>query len=117
MNGFAAIEAANGWAMALAGASIVLCGLSVLSFTISLIPKILALFNKKEPSPANTAKAPQTKPEAEKAEILDNDISKLKKAYAPLIDELGEVFQLADLYQLAQKKGLAHTQAGWLLCP
>ena len=47
MYGLEAIEHANGWAMAGAGACIVLTGLSVLAFLISMIPRLIELFEKK----------------------------------------------------------------------
>ncbi|UCH23428.1 MAG: OadG family protein [Deltaproteobacteria bacterium] len=41
MYGFENIATHNGWAMAAAGAVIVLCGLAVLSFVISQLHKLL----------------------------------------------------------------------------
>ena len=48
MYGLAAISQANGWAMAGAGAGIVLSGLAVLSILISLFPRLIHLFDEKE---------------------------------------------------------------------
>ena len=62
MYGLAAIQQANGWAMAGAGACIVLAGLSVLAFLISMIPRFTGLFEKKPLSPPETV-AKETKPE------------------------------------------------------
>ena len=46
MYGLEAISAQNGWAMAIAGALIVMAGLTVLSFVISQLHKIAALLEK-----------------------------------------------------------------------
>ena len=46
MYGLDAISATNGWSMAIAGALIVMSGLSVLSFVISQLHKIAALLEK-----------------------------------------------------------------------
>ena len=48
MYGIQAINAHNGWAMALAGALIVMSGLSVLSFIISQLHKVLALLENRK---------------------------------------------------------------------
>ena len=48
MFGLKAVSAHNGWAMAAAGAIIVMCGLSVLAFIISQLHKIVGLFEEKK---------------------------------------------------------------------
>ena len=58
MYGLEAIHQANGWAMAAAGACIVLSGLAVLSFLISMLPRLTRLFEK-QPTPN---KSPITTP-------------------------------------------------------
>ena len=108
MNGLEASNASNGWAMALAGASIVLCGLTVLSFAISLIPKILALFEKEkvETKPADDIPA---KPKTQDTDLLTGDIAKLVKQFQPLLKELGSPFQLGDLYKITKREALPHS--------
>jgi hypothetical protein len=62
MYGLAAIQQANGWAMAGAGACIVLTGLTVLSFLISMIPRLTGLFEeKKQPQTETAGKGTRTK--------------------------------------------------------
>ncbi len=48
MYGLEAINAYNGWAMAITGPLIVMGGLSILSIIISQLHKVVALFDKKE---------------------------------------------------------------------
>ena len=48
MLGLEAISAHNGWAMAITGTIIVMCGLSALAFIISQLHKIIALFEKRK---------------------------------------------------------------------
>ena len=57
MYGIEAINHHNGWAMAAAGALIVMFGLSVLSFVISQLHKVVAIiesWTKKRPQPVET---------------------------------------------------------------
>ena len=52
MYGVQAVTAHNGWAMAAAGAIIVMCGLSVLAFIISQLHKIIGVFEERKKTPA-----------------------------------------------------------------
>jgi Oxaloacetate decarboxylase, gamma chain len=100
------ISANNGWAMAVTGALIVFSGLVVLSLAISQIHKVLLLWEKKaaDPQPAETS--------AEKAlpvpDTLPVDVHETACYYSPLIEQLGQPFQLVDLYQLSREKGFPH---------
>ncbi|WP_300459313.1 OadG family protein [Desulfobacula sp.] len=47
MYGLEAINAYNGWAMAITGPLIVISGLAILSIIISQLHKIIAIFDKK----------------------------------------------------------------------
>ena len=58
MYGFENITANNGWAMAVIGATIVFAGLVVLSFAISQIHKVLALWDKRVLSKERQKRAP-----------------------------------------------------------
>lgn len=105
MIGFEAISSNNGWAMAATGATIVLCGLAILAFAISLLPKILLLFEKKT---AKEISLSDDRTTSEGPDLANADITTLIKRYAPLIEELGPLFQLSELYALSKKKGLPH---------
>jgi hypothetical protein len=104
--GIEAINHHNGWAMAAAGALIVMFGLSVLSFVISQLHKVVAIIEnwaKKKPQPV------ETKIEADTAQqrfLLD--IDELRKRYRPLTADFGETFELARLYEIATDSGLPH---------
>ena len=79
--GFDAISAHNGWAMALAGALIVLSGLAVLSFVISQLHKVVALLEKRDEKPAEkppAAKKPPKPAAAPQKPVLDVDAFKEK---------------------------------------
>ncbi len=107
MYGFEAISHHNGWAMAIAGALIVMAGLSVLSFIISQLHRVVELIEgrgKKKlgriPPEVDTAReAPQAAP-------LDAD--ELKTRYAPLAEELGGTFKLTHLYEIAGAHDMPH---------
>lgn len=107
MYGLAAIEQANGWAMAAAGACIVLCGLSVLSFLISLLPRIPGVSEKK-PTPKEEPVAAPPAPKKTAPERLPADINEAAKIVAELAEELGESFTLVDLHCQCKEAGLAN---------
>lgn len=109
MYGFEAISYYNGWAMALAGALIVFAGLVVLSTTIYIFPKILMLWEKRQIK----YKMPiEVEPEEQQALSLPkqfpSDINEIANLYKPLIEELGETFYLADLYEISKKYDFPH---------
>lgn len=107
MYGLVAIQQANGWAMAGAGACIVLIGLAVLSFLISLIPRLTGLFETKTNPPlAPTAKENQTKPIV--PEKLPDDIKAASTIYESFTEDLGKSFSLVDLHRKAKEVGLPH---------
>lgn len=110
MQGFAAISANNGWAMALTGACIVMTGLSVLSFIISRLHKIVGLIEKRaekteKPTPEKTVS--KTESVGGEESILD-DLASAAKIYMPLSAELGDTFELTKLYQIFEKANLPH---------
>lgn len=112
MYGLEAISANNGWAMALAGGLIVMSGLCILSFVISQIHKILALWEKLWTGRDNN-KLPQKDEVTDEQDVsipdpLPGDINKTAHYYAPLIEQLGEAFQLAELYKITQEKNFPH---------
>ena len=109
MYGLEAISANNGWAQALAGACIVMTGLTVLSFLISQLHRIVDIVEGKKDK--TTAAADTTAEETQKTVVPEKLPSNLIEAagiYKSFVDELGSSFKLADLYRLAQDVGLPH---------
>ena len=106
MYGIEAINHHNGWAMAAAGALIVMFGLSVLSFVISQLHKVAALIErwaKKRPLPVET----KVEKDTDQPRFLLNT-DELQKRYKPLTADFGETFELARLYEIATDSGLPH---------
>jgi hypothetical protein len=107
MYGLAAIQQANGWAMAGAGACIVLVGLAVLSFLISLIPRLTGLFEEKA-HPSVEPAAMTIKPKPIIPDKLPDDINAAATIYMSLTDDLGDDFSLIDLHRKSKEAGLPH---------
>jgi hypothetical protein len=107
------ITAANGWAMAAVGASIVFLGLVVLSFVISQMHKILEYWEnrgseKTRPIIQPAATAPAKSDDAVfKAQHIP-EVSELSDTYGPLIEELDEPFVLTQLFEIAKDNDLPH---------
>jgi hypothetical protein len=108
MYGLDAINAYNGWAQAFAGACIVLSGLAVLSFIISLFPKFIGAFEKEEPAPPVPNTAPEPAPVRNIAFEIPSDLDDAADLYGPLIATLGEEFLMRDLYALFREQNLPH---------
>lgn len=113
VQGFAAISAQNGWAMALAGACIVMTGLSLLAFIISQLHKIVQLVEKKAKKAEKTEK-PTPEKAVSKTEFISveenilNDLAAAAKIYMPLTAGLGETFELSMLYKVFETENLPH---------
>lgn len=107
MYGLAAIQQANGWAMAATGACIVLSGLAVLSFLISMLPRITSLIEK-DPKPEKPV--PVAKPQAAKQapETLPENLDAAAGIYQSLTEEMGDVFSLVDLHRKTKEMKLPH---------
>lgn len=105
MYGLAAIEQANGWAMAAAGASIVLCGLTVLSFLISLLPRIPGISDTK-PNPKEGASKESAVKKETFPERLPEDLNEAAKLIIDMTSEIGESFNLVDLHRKCKESGL-----------
>jgi Na+-transporting methylmalonyl-CoA/oxaloacetate decarboxylase gamma subunit len=107
------ITAANGWAMAAVGASIVFLGLVILSFVISQMHKILRFWEDRgirssraeEQAPA--AKAPEPEAPAYK-ELHVPEVSELADTYGPLVDKMGDSFELTQLFVIAKENDFPH---------
>ena len=112
MFGLDAISHYNGWAMAFAGASIVLSGLAVLSFIISQLHRIVGIIDKQEKQPVpelvDISDSTTAQPAIQAPEQCPADLDAVMELYQPLISELGEPFQLADLYALANRYQFPH---------
>ena len=113
MYGFEAISYYNGWNMAIAGALIVFAGLVVLSTTIYIFPKILMLWEKRQIEfEKNHKMQMEDKLKEQRALSLPkqfpSDINEIANLYKPLIEELGETFYLADLYEISKKNDFPH---------
>jgi hypothetical protein len=107
--GIDAISAANGWAMAIAGALIVMSGLSLLSFVISQLHKLAALLEKTSGKQSEKALARKTEKQIPSAVHPPAfNIDEAREAMAPLVSELGEDFELKLLYELAAANDLPH---------
>ena len=107
MYGLAAIQQANGWAMAGAGACIVLVGLAVLSFLISMIPRLTGVFEEKAHPPVENVET-ATKPKTIVPDKLPEDLGAASTIYISLTEDLGEAFNLVDLHQKSKEIGLPH---------
>jgi hypothetical protein len=105
--GIEAINHYNGWAMAIAGALIVMSGLSVLSFIISQLHKVAALIESRGQKKHLQA-LPDAIPAAPPVQRSPLDIQDLTKDYLPLAGELGDSFELSRFYALARENNLPH---------
>jgi len=105
MYGLAAIQQANGWAQAAAGACIVMSGLSVLAFLISLVPRIAGIFEAKPPKKVEPVIAPPV-PKVVVPDRLPEDINAAAKVLIELTGDLGESFSLTELHCKCKEFGL-----------
>ena len=113
MFGFENITSNNGWAMAAVGASIVFSGLVILSFVISQIHKILALWEEREKHitrlkellQAHAAK--KIRPQAYAQRQFPN-ADELAGDYESVVDQLKKPFTLSQLFEAAKKNDLPH---------
>jgi hypothetical protein len=114
LNGFENIAANNGWVMAATGASIVFCGLAVLSLVISQLNRVLSIFDgpSRQAEPAAEPPAEAEKPEPLKGSDLRShrieNIQDMAQLYQPLVDRLEETFELAALHRLANESEFPH---------
>ena len=107
------ITAANGWAIAAVGATIVFLGLVVLSFAIAQIHKVLDFWEDRVARRARTNARAQSedKQKAEKPARKEQhmpDIDELVSVYKPLVEQLDETFELTRLFEIAKENDLPH---------
>ena len=106
MFGLNAIAHYNGWAMAFVGALIVMSGLTVLSYIISLFPRLVRLLDKERksaPPPESASPVDLCIPDRCPA-----DINQAADLYRRFSGSLGDRFNLADLHRLCLEKNLPH---------
>jgi hypothetical protein len=111
--GFAAISNANGWAIAIAGALIVMAGLTVLSTVISQLPRLTSwLEQQSETRRQRKSAPPATEPAQRVAEQTPPrpslDPVELVSRFKPLAGALGERFELQALYRAAREDDCPH---------
>lgn len=113
MTGLEAIAHHNGWMMAVLGAGIVFCGLAVLSFVISQLPKLFSLFEGKSteapaaPAPEKAQAAPEVTVDTS-VSFASSDPKAIARQIEPIVSTLQEPFQLSDLYRLCREHDLPH---------
>ena len=105
MVGLDAITHNNGWTIAITGAGIVFSGLATLAFAISQLHKLIGLLDR---SPMAISKVREEKKLVWNRPDCPNNIEMAVRLYQPIIETLPPEFDLADLYQLAQKHHLPH---------
>ena len=113
MYGLEAINAANGWAMAIFGILIVMTGLSVLSTVIAQFPKIIALMerhgeNREQKKKLLKAARVEEKPTVTSSEHSLTNIEQTASLYDPVVEDLGESFKLRDLYEACKENDFPH---------
>jgi hypothetical protein len=87
--------------MALAGALIVMTGLTVLSFIISQLHRLVAVIEKKEVAPETPS--PDRIPEK-----FPDSVDQVAALYEPLVKQLPENFDLNALYALTRENNYPH---------
>lgn len=107
--GLDAISAQNGWAMAITGIVIVMVGLALLSFVISQLHKVAALLENGFKKRSAAADAVSNRPQAATVSTTPHlDLAEARERLAPLAAELGDSFELQQLYELANSNALPH---------
>lgn len=111
MYGIAAINAHNGWSIALIGATIVFLGLVFLSLAISRLHRILDMLENRDMYYRRIKqrwRPEQKEPAAGAGQPSDVDLRELVSQYDMLTRAMDEPFSLPRLLSLAEKRGLAH---------
>ena len=105
MYGLEAISAHNGWAMAFAGALIVISGLAVLATVISQLHRVAALLERPRTKGRQDLEPTPPKSPAPRASFsIETEIDR----YRDLAEDLGDAFELQQLYQRAASEELPH---------
>lgn len=106
MTGFEAIEAHNGWAIAVVGITIVFSGLTMLAIIISQLYKVIDLWERRAEwfSGTRGAQGSDDIPHI----TVTADMKETVRQYQMLAERLGHPFSLPKLLDLAQKCGLVN---------
>ncbi len=109
MYGFEAIAFYNGWAISAVGISIVFTALVTLSFIISQLHKLLALWENREVHVKKIKGlfAEKKTPVSPKKQVLTQDFHESARQFSILIKSLGEPFSLPKLIEMAEIIGIA----------
>jgi len=111
LNGLNAISAHNGWNITILGISIVFTGLTLLSFAIAQLHKVLKLWEERHIY-YNLIKDFFQKKETQYADIpklsVSHNFKESARQFYLLIETLGEPFSLPRLLKLAEKCGILH---------
>jgi Na+-transporting methylmalonyl-CoA/oxaloacetate decarboxylase gamma subunit len=108
--GLEAIDATNGWAMAIAGALIVMAGLAILSLVISQLHKLVDFWEMRSKPPAEKT-ASKTKKSAENTYDPERpflNMAEAAKHYQAACQELGDRFELRALFAVFYHSGFPH---------
>ena len=109
MTGLEAINAANGWAMSLAGITIVLSGLAILATIISQLHKIVSWFEKPKETFSEEKKAVSDSQRALAIpERMPEDIDAVAGIYKSLTGGLTPPFEISRLFAEVAEHNLPH---------
>ena len=110
MFSFEAISANNGWAMALAGALIVMIGLAVLSLVISQFHKLVGFIEKTDKDKATLPEivTPESPVPVQTIEPDPTNVDGIAEIYKSAAVNFGSEFQLTQLFEVAAKEQLPH---------
>ena len=111
MNAIHNITMNNGWAMAITGYIIVLCGLAILALIISQLHRIIEFFDKQHSkAPPHEMQTTSQDSTVDKKTDIDplNDPAATARCYQPLTMGLGDAFPLNSLYELFKQENIAH---------
>ena len=103
MNAIHNITVNNGWAMAITGYTIVLCGLAILALIISQLHRIIEFFDKQHSkAPPHEMQTTSQDSTVDKKTDIDplSDPAATARCYQPLTMGLGDAFPLNSLYEL-----------------
>lgn len=113
MYGIGAISHYNGWAMALAGALIVMSGLTALSFIISQLHKVVEKLDRRDtPNAAAVVSAaggaPTAVDDACVGTLWPLDLPHAAEHLKTLTASLGSVFELTQLFTICRENDIPH---------
>jgi hypothetical protein len=111
--GLEAISNANGWAIAVAGSLIVMSGLTILSFVISQLPRLVALLDRgeerrKQKQELLTADASEDPAQKIGSYPSPSNADGVAEFVKPLAGGLGGTFELKELHKICQENGYPH---------